>query len=98
MERTVACEVNNSLVGISELSAYGSSVSEAHGSKASACKEVSWLLVVYVLRRPHLMLPHVCNIYCILSGLIAYGLDYLLRIKHIVIACNLKRMLLICRL
>ena len=95
MERTVAGEVNNPAVRTSELCAYGCPVSVSHGAKAAACKEMSRLLVVYVLRRPHLMLTYVRNIYGIIAGFAAYCFDDLLRIQHIIVACNPHRVLLI---
>ena len=83
MKRTVAGKVNNRLIRIGYFCAYCGSVSISHSSETAACKEVARLNVTYILRRPHLMLSDVSDVYRVLSCRRA-GIDYyLMRLEDI---------------
>ena len=95
VEGAVAGEHHHPLVAAQRhLCADGCTVAEAHGSQTAAGNESAALGVADILRRPHLVLTHIGNIYGLGAALVAHLADDLMghqagRIGHGVIILRL---------
>ena len=68
LEAAVTCDDPDLLVGAGGLCADGGGQCEAHGAEAARSDERARMLVVEVLRLPHLVLAHVGDHNCVASG------------------------------
>ena len=81
VEGTVACEVDDPAVRLSEAGADSSAVAESHGAQAAAGDEALGLLVTQILGCPHLVLADICDIDGILIRHVSHDADDLARVQ-----------------